>query len=671
MDRSIPPRPLHRLHPAITRAPRSKRLALTSPRRPLQHDDRRPIPRLHKPPNLPTTTLPLDLRRIPRRPNRRRKNQTRLPSRHDGLPLNPRSTRTRSPRNLPERQSLSTLQSSASTTRLLHHKRHDWTRSRRHHPAPHTRRISNKPDGHSRHCSDHDQKRWPRLRRRHDIRSSSLPLLARRRVRPQDFLGNDQDKETHISTEHKHRQHTKERNPPTRTRNPPTHPELSHRSPVTDNSGSTKRTLSAKPCHRTRHARSTQCQPTNDKPRPLKQRTRSRQQLRRKQPLNLRHRQQLLAIPRRQLGPRNPKLHPRTILTTSPHHILHRRPRRSSRRIRQCGNAVLSSPRCPLHQSLRPSLRARNNHDLRAKPRAHKQRRTHKSARPPTQLKLLNPHQTSRPSKPPLLRCNRPRNNKPPTSTQQDTNTSLQLLPQHPVSTRILQGRTTLSQPENTPWIPNRNRGRYQLKRIHCLHFLSTRNSALQLAWPDTALQSNLQQLHFNIRLRRHHYTESRLRGELHLSFRPKHNLTENRDPLERIPRNQSQYRCHDSELRQRHRHQPQRHRQPGTIRVSEDPPDIANRRANRPVRQLPSRPNPIPQLHSNNAKQRHLRSFTSVCRLCLASAKWNKDTIHSYHRRAPCLIVKRTLDAVYTDLHRPPALLLSSPTSPSTHTDH
>src|SRR5437867_12480926 len=33
MDRSIPPRPLHRLHPAITRPPRSKRLALTNPRR--------------------------------------------------------------------------------------------------------------------------------------------------------------------------------------------------------------------------------------------------------------------------------------------------------------------------------------------------------------------------------------------------------------------------------------------------------------------------------------------------------------------------------------------------------------------------------------------------------------------------------------------------------------
>src|SRR6266581_1758337 len=643
MDRSIPPRSLHLLHPTITRPPRSKRLALTSPRSPLQHHDSSPIPRLHQPTNLPTTTLPLDIRRIPRRPNRRRKNQTRIPSRNDSIPLNPRSTRTRSPRNLPERQSLSSLQSSASTTRLLDHKRHHRTSSRGHHPHPHTRLIPNKLDGHSRHHTDHDQKLWPRLRSSHNIRSSSLALLAGRCLRPQDVLENDKDQQTQRAARREHQQHTKEGNPTTRARNPRTHPELSRWSPVTDNPGSTQRTLPAKPCHRIRHARSPQRQLTNDKPRPLKQRTR--------------HRQQLLAIPRRQLGPRNPKLHPRTILTTSPHHILHRRPRRSSRRIRQCGNAVLSSPRCPLHQSLRPSLRARNNHDLRAKPRAHKQRRTHKSARPPTQLKLLNPHQTSRPSKPPLLRCNRPRNNKPPTSTQQDTNTSLQLLPQHPVSTRILQGRTTLSQPENTPWIPNRNRGRYQLKRIHCLHFLSTRNSALQLAWPDTALQSNLQQLHFNIRLRRHHYTESRLRGELHLSFRPKHNLTENRDPLERIPRNQSQYRCHDSELRQRHSHQPQRHRQPGTIRVSEDPPDIAKRRANRPVRQLPSRPNPIPQLHSNNAKQRHLRSFTSVCRLCLASAKWNKDTIHSYHRRAPCLIVKRTLDAVYTDLHRPPTL--------------
>src|SRR6266581_2318213 len=538
MDRSIPPRSLHRLHPTITRPPRSKRLALTSPRSPLQHHDSSPIPRLHQPTNLPTTTLPLDIRRIPRRPNRRRKNQTRIPSWHDSIPLNPRSTRTRSPRNLPERQSVRALESSASTTGLLDHRRHHRTRSRRHHPHPHTRLISNKPDGHSGHHSDHDQKRWPRLRRRHNIRSSSLTLLARRRLHPQDVLENDKDQQNQRAASREHQQHTKERNPPTRTRNPPTHSKLSHHSSPSNNPSATKRTLPAKPCHRTRHARSPQRQPTNDKPRPLKQRTRSRQQLRRKQPLNLRHRQQLLAIPRHQLGSRHSKLHPRTILTTSPHHILHRRPRRNSRRIRQCGNAVLSSPRCPLHQSLRPSLRARNNHDLRAKPRAHKQRRTHKSARPRTQLKLLNPHQTSRPSKPPLLRCNRPRNNKAPTSTQQDTNTSLQLLPQHPVSTRILQGRTTLSQPENTPWIPNRNRGRYQLKRIHCLHFLSTRNSALQLAWPDTALQSNLQQLHFNFFFNHTPTTESRLRGELHLSIRPRHHLTENRDPFKRVPRN-------------------------------------------------------------------------------------------------------------------------------------
>src|SRR2546427_642334 len=144
---------------------------------------------------LPATTLPLDIRRIPRRPNRRRQNQTRLPSRHDSIPLNPRSTRTRSPRNLPERQSVRALESSASTTRLFDHKRHHRTRSRRHHPHTHTRIIPNKPDGHSRYYTDHDQKRRPRLRRRHNIRSSSLPLLARRRLHPEDILENDQDQQ--------------------------------------------------------------------------------------------------------------------------------------------------------------------------------------------------------------------------------------------------------------------------------------------------------------------------------------------------------------------------------------------------------------------------------------------------------------------------------------------
>src|SRR6266704_44027 len=585
MDRRIPPRPLHRLHPAIARPPRSKRLALTSPRRPLQHHDSSPLPRLHQPTNLPTTTLPLDIRRIPRRPNRRRKNQTRIPSWHDSIPLNPRSTRTRSPRNLPERQSVRALKSSASTTRLLDHKRHHRTRSRRHHPHPHTRLIPNKPDGHTRHHTDHDQKLRPRLRRRHDIRSSGLPLLARRRLHPQDILENDKDQQNQRTTRREHQQHTKEGNPPTRSRSPPIHPEPTYSPAFNNHPGSTQRALSAKPCHRTRHARSTQCQPTNDKPRPLKQRTRSRQQLRRKQPLNLRHRQQLLAIPRHQLGSRHSKLHPRTILTTSPHHILHRRPRRNSRRIRQRRVAILPSPRCHLHQSLRPSLRARNNHDLRAKPRTHKQRRANKSARPATQLELLHSHQTSHPPKPTLLCCNRPRDNKPPTSTQQDTNTSLQLLSQYSVSTRILQGGTTLSQPENTPWIPNWNRGRYQLKRIHCLHFLPTRNNSPQPARPNAALQSNLQQLHRNLQIQCHRYTEIGLCREFHVSLRPKHNLTENRDPFERVPRNQPQYRCHDSELRQRHCHQPQRHRRPGTIRVSEYAPDIAKRRANRPVR--------------------------------------------------------------------------------------
>src|SRR2546425_3089078 len=585
MDRSIPPRPLHRLHAAITRPPRSKRLALTSPRRPLQHHDSSPIPRLHQPTNLPTTTLPLDIRRIPRRPNRRRKNQTRIPSRNDSIPLNPRSTRTRSPRNLPERQSLSSLQSSASTTRLLDHKRHHRTSSRGHHPHPHTRLIPNKLDGHSRHHTDHDQKLWPRLRSSHNIRSSSLALLAGRCLRPQDVLENDKDQQAQRAARREHQQHTKEGNPTTRARNPRTHPELSRWSPVTDNPGSTKRTLSAKPCHRTRHARSTQCQPTNDKPRPLKQRTRSRQQLRRKQPLNLRHRQQLLAIPRRQLGSRHSKLHPRTILTTSPHNILHRRPSHNPRRIRQRRVTILPSPWCHLHQSFRHSLEPRNSHNLRAKPRTHEQRRANQSARPATQLKLLHPHQTSHPPKPTLFCCNRPRGNKPRTSTQQEPVASLQLLPQHSVSTRILQGGTTLSQPENPPWIPNWNRGRYYLKRVYRLYFLSTRNSALQLAWSDAALQSCLQQLHVNIPLQRHRYTQSRLCGELHLSLRPKHNPRENRDPTKRTSWNQPRHCRHDPELRQRHGHQPQRYSQSGTIRVPEDSPDLAKRRANRQAR--------------------------------------------------------------------------------------
>src|SRR5436309_14469273 len=145
----------HNFHPPITNTPKSKQLALTIPIRPLQHDDRPPFPRLHQPSNLPATTLPLDLRRIPRRANRRRKNPTRLPSRHDSIPLNPRRTRTRSPSNLPERQPLNTLQPSPSTASRHDHKCHHRTGSRRYHPAPHTDLIPNKPDGHPRHHTDH------------------------------------------------------------------------------------------------------------------------------------------------------------------------------------------------------------------------------------------------------------------------------------------------------------------------------------------------------------------------------------------------------------------------------------------------------------------------------------------------------------------------------------
>src|SRR5712692_863035 len=467
MDRSIPPSPLHRLHPAITRPPRSKRLALTSPRRPLQHYDRRAIPRLHQPTNLPTTTLPLDIRRIPRRPNRRRKNQTRLPSRHDSIPLNPRRTRTRSPRNLPERQSVSTLQPSASTTRLLDHKRHHRTRRRRHHPHPHTRLIPNKPDGHSRHHTDHDQKRRPRLRRRHDIRSRRLPLLARRHHHPQNILENDQDEENHSAREYKHCQHTKEGHPSTRTRSPTVHPESADNTALNNHPGPSGRTIPAKPSGWTGHARRPQRQPTNDQPRPHKQRPRSRQQLRWKQPLNLHNRQQLLTIPRHRLRPRNPKFHPRTILPARPHHILHRRSRHNARRIRPCRGPILASPRGRLHQSPRHTFGSRHSHDLCAKPRTHKQRRPNPSPRPATQFKLLHPHQPCQSPKPTIFRGNRSRNNKPPTSTQQNTNPSVQLPPQYPISARILQGRTALSQPEIITWISNRDRGRYQLKRVH------------------------------------------------------------------------------------------------------------------------------------------------------------------------------------------------------------
>src|SRR2546426_768697 len=200
MDSRIPPRPLHRLHPAITRPPTGKRLALTSPRRPLQHDDRRSLPRLHQPANLPATTLPLDLRRIPRWPNRRRKNPARLPSRHDSVPLNTRRTRTRGPHNLPEHKPLNTIEPATSTTRLLDHKRRHRTRRRRHHPHPKPRPPPQKPKGHPRHHPDDDQKRRPSLRRSHDPRPRSLSLRKRRRVPPQNPLENEKKKKNRRST---------------------------------------------------------------------------------------------------------------------------------------------------------------------------------------------------------------------------------------------------------------------------------------------------------------------------------------------------------------------------------------------------------------------------------------------------------------------------------------
>src|SRR2546425_4563654 len=73
-----------------------------------------------------------------------------------------------------------------------------------------------------------------------------------------------------------------------------------------------------------------------------------------------------------------------------------------------------------------------------------------------------------------------------------------------------------------------------------------------------------------------------------------------------------------------------------------------------------------IPQLYGDHGKQRHLRPNNSNGRFCLAGTKRNKDTILDYHREASNLVIKRTLDTVYQNLHRPPTLLLSSPTSSS-----
>src|SRR5437867_13304481 len=72
----------------------------------------------------------------------------------------------------------------------------------------------------------------------------------------------------------------------------------------------------------------------------------------------------------------------------------------------------------------------------------------------------LHPHLTSHSPSPTILRGNTPRKHKPPSPTQQNTHPSLQLHPQHPIPTPILQSRTTLSQPEVTIWIPDRNRRR-------------------------------------------------------------------------------------------------------------------------------------------------------------------------------------------------------------------
>src|SRR5438093_12972775 len=115
------------------------------------------------------------------------------------------------------------------------------------------------------------------------------------RFHPQDILENDQATETISPPE---RRPAEKRNPPTRTRNPPSHPNSAHDPAFNNHPSTTKRTLPAKPGNRTGHARRPQRQPTNDKPRPLKQRSCPRQQLRRKQPPPLHNQQQLLAIHR-------------------------------------------------------------------------------------------------------------------------------------------------------------------------------------------------------------------------------------------------------------------------------------------------------------------------------------------------------------------------------------
>src|SRR5206468_11694480 len=78
-----------------------------------------------------------------------------------------------------------------------------------------------------------------------------------------------------------------------------------------------------------------------------------------------------------------------------------------------------------------------------------------------------------------------------------------------------------------------------------------------------------------------------------------------------------------------------------------------------------------IPQLYSNNKKQRNLCSIAGNHRVCLASTERNADPIHGYHRQLSYLVIKRTLDTVHKNVHRPPTLLLPTPSPSSTHTNH
>src|SRR2546427_2934454 len=48
-----------------------------------------------------------------------------------------------------------------------------------------------------------------------------------------------------------------------------------------------------------------------------------------------------------------------------------------------------------------------------------------------------------------------------------------------------------------------------------------------------------------------------------------------------------------------------------------------------------------------------------------------NTDPIHGYHRQSSDLVIKRTLDTVHKNVHRPPTLLLPPPSPSPTHTNH